>query len=125
MSRLDAHLQQILNCIQQKDGNRLKLFFVLDLDNVQPEYREAYNQLYQDLNNTYPTSKNAALSTKVKQFMPSDALGSFHTSFTDSIVLYLRYLRDYLSNDNLTKAESIERLVKYVRNSFTLEVSVD
>jgi len=116
MSRIDTHLQLVLSCLQQKDGNRLKQSFPLDLDNVPANSRQAFEQLHQELNSNFPAGNNASLATKVKQFMPSNQLDTFHGPFTDSVIQYLKYLRDYLSNDNLAKAESIEKLVTYVRS---------
>lgn len=116
-STVDAFLGQILHSVSQRDGQRLIGFIVLDFDSLPEDRRQPYGDLHNELNQRYPAIKDAALSTKVKQALPADQLLSCHSAFTESIIQYFRYVRDYVNDSALLKARKIEKLTRSVQIS--------
>jgi len=113
-STVDAFLGQILHSVSQRDGQRLTSFIILDFDSLPEDRRQPYGDLHNELNQRYPATKDAALSTKVRQALPPDQLLSCHSAFTESIVQYFRYVRDYVNDSALLKARKIEKLTRSV-----------
>ena len=113
-SVVDAFLGQILHSVSSRDGQRLTSFIVLDFDSLPAERRQPYGDLHIEVNQRYPTTKDAALSAKVKQALPADQLSSCHSAFTESIIQYFRYVRDYVNDSALLKARKIEKLTRSV-----------
>lgn len=123
-STIDSFLGQILQSVNQRDGQRLTSFIILDFDSLSADRRQPYGDLHTELNQRYPVTKDAALSTKVKQALPADQLLSCHAAFTESIVQYFRYVRDYVNDSALLKARKIEKLTRhdscpFLTSSFT------
>lgn len=113
-SKLNEFLTHILKCLRQKDGQQLTTTIVLDFTSLPPESQQPYSILHDELNSHFPRGGDEALATKVRQTISSDEFGGFHSSFTESIIQYFRYLRDFSATDDLEKAKSIRQLTRYV-----------
>lgn len=111
-SMLDAFLNEIITSIKAKDGHRITDLIQLDFENLDPSRQKPYADLNSELNNRFPRANDGGLSTRCKELLPQNILGSFHSSFTESLIQYFRYLRDFATIDNLTKALEIRRLTR-------------
>lgn len=109
---LDEFLNAILNSIKAKDGHGITNLIQLDFENLEPSRQQSYADLNAELNNKFPRGNDAGLSARCKEALPQNILGGFHSSFSESLVQYFRYLRDFTSADNLSKALEIRQLTR-------------
>jgi hypothetical protein len=112
-SILDSFLTEIVSSIRSKNGQRIAELIQLDFDSLPPERQKPYAELNAELNTQYPASSNDSdLVTRCKSVLSQDEFGSFSSPFSDSIVHYFRYLRDFTTADNRAKALKIRQLTR-------------
>ncbi|KAK5464740.1 hypothetical protein LTS15_001302 [Exophiala xenobiotica] len=107
---LDSFLTVIIDSIRSKNGQRITELIQLDFDSLPPERRTSYADLNAELNRTYPPEKDGELSARCQRDLSHDEFGLFSITFSDSIVQYFRYLRDFTTADNQAKASKIRQL---------------
>lgn len=118
-SILDSFLTEIVSSIRSKNGQRIAELIQLDFDSLPPGRQKPYAELNAELNAQYPASSNdSQLVTRCKAVLSQDEFGSFSPPFSDSIVHYFRYLRDFTTADNRAKASKIRQLTRYVDNPY-------
>lgn len=110
MTILDTFLQQILSALSSKNGTALIDLLALDLNSLPGDLQKPYNDLHSFLNQQYPSSKDAELSTKIKSALPSASFATFQLPFSELLNQYFRYLRDFTSTTNLQKARLVRQL---------------
>ncbi len=120
---LDSFLAVIVDSIRSKNGQRITELIQLDFDSLPPEQRTLYADLNGELNRTYPPEKDGELSARCQRDLSQDEFGLFSITFSDSIVQYFRYLRDFTSADNQAKASKIRQLTRFV--DLLLQVRLD
>lgn len=112
-SILDSFLTDIVSSIRSKNGQRIAELIQVDFDSLPPERQKPYAELNAELNTQYPASSNdSQLVTRCKNVLSQDEFGSFSSPFSDSIVHYFRYLRDFTTADNRAKALKIRQLTR-------------
>ena len=111
-SMLDSFLNEILNSLRAKDGHRITDLIQLDFESMDPSRQKPYADLNAELNQRFRQGNDAGLSKHCKDALPQDELGSFHSSFSESIIQYFRYLRDFATADNQSKAYEIRQLTR-------------
>ena len=109
---IETFLGQILQAVTSHQGSHIADLLVLNFDNLAPAQQKPYGDLHNELNQRYPPSNDAPLSTKVKKALPSEQLKATHSSFCEAIIQYFRYVRDFPNDSGLMKARKIERLTK-------------
>lgn len=110
MTILDTFLQQILSALSSRNGTALIDLLALDLNSLPTDLQKPYNNLHSFLNQQYPASKDAELSSKIKASLPSTSFATFQIPFSELLNQYFRYLRDFASTSNLQKAKLIRQL---------------
>jgi hypothetical protein len=111
-SVLESFLTEILASLRSKNGHRITELIQLDFDSLPPSRQKPYADLNQELNTNYPPSNDGGLVVRCKNALSQDEFGTFSTAFSDSIVHYFRYLRDYSTADNPAKASKIRQLTR-------------
>lgn len=115
MSMIDSFLHLIQKSISDRNASKLLEFIVLNFDSIPADRRGSFQNLHQELNNQYPVSKSdSALSDRVKKSLTRNVLGGCHSGFSELIVIYFRYVRDFPGDSPLVKAKKIEKLTRYV-----------
>ncbi|KAL2408596.1 hypothetical protein ABEF93_005356 [Exophiala dermatitidis] len=109
-SALDSFLAEIINSVRNKNGARITELIQLDFDSLAPERQKAYGDLNQQLNRQFPPTNDGELAARCKNALPQDEFGTFSTTFSESIIQYFRYLRDFTTADNQAKASKIRQL---------------
>ncbi|KAL6247026.1 hypothetical protein RBB50_006333 [Rhinocladiella similis] len=107
---LDSFLTVIIDSIRSKNGQRITELIQLDFGSLPPERQKPYADLNAELNRSYPREKDGELSARCQRELSQDELGLFSITFSDSIVQYFRYLRDFTTADNHAKASKIRQL---------------
>lgn len=107
---IDSFLGQILQSIATGDGQRATEFLVLNLDALPPSQQKPYNDLYAELNAHFPSTKDGALSTKIRSILSTDVLRGSSNPFCEAIASYFRYVRNFFDDSSLTKARKIEKI---------------
>ncbi|KIX99710.1 uncharacterized protein Z520_04346 [Fonsecaea multimorphosa CBS 102226] len=110
VSLLNSFLTEIVDSIRSKNGQRITDLIQLDFDSLSPERQKPYSELNQELNRAHPPERDGDLVARCKQTVSPDEFGSFSTSFSECIIQYFRYLRDFTSADNQAKATKIRQL---------------
>ncbi|KIW80692.1 hypothetical protein Z517_07308 [Fonsecaea pedrosoi CBS 271.37] len=110
VSLLSSFLTDIVDSIRTKNGQRITDLIQLDFDSLSPERQKPYSDLNQELNRVHPPERDGELVARCKQTVSQDEFGSFSTSFSECIIQYFRYLRDFTSADNQAKATKIRQL---------------
>ncbi|OAP56455.1 hypothetical protein AYL99_09634 [Fonsecaea erecta] len=110
VSLLNSFLTEIVDSIRNKNGQRITDLIQLDFDRLSPERQKPYSDLNQELNRDHPPERDGELVARCKQTVSQDEFGSFSTSFSECIIQYFRYLRDFTSADNQAKATKIRQL---------------
>ncbi len=116
-SGLDAFLTEIVESIRKKNGSRITDLFQLDFDSLTPARRKPYEDLNQELNQKYAPGNDGGLTNRVKRPFSQDEFGIFSNSFSECVLSYFRYLRDFSTADNQAKATKIRQLTRYVHRS--------
>ncbi|KAJ4522111.1 hypothetical protein HRR81_001543 [Exophiala dermatitidis] len=111
-SALDSFLAEIINSVRNKNGARITELIQLDFDSLAPERQKAYGDLNQQLNRQFPPTNDGELVARCKNALPQDEFGTFSTTFSESIIQYFRYLRDFTTADNQAKASKIRQLTR-------------
>lgn len=111
-SLLDVFLNEILASIKAKNGHRITDLIQLDFENLEPSRQKPYSDLNAELNSRFPRDNDAGLSARCKEVLPQNILGGFQSSFSESLIQYFRYLRDFTTADNLSKALEIRHLTR-------------
>lgn len=109
---LDSFLTEIVSCIRSKNGQRITELIHLDFDSLPPERQKPYADLNGELNGSYPPANDGDLAARCKRDLSQDDFGTFSTPFSESIIQYFRYLRDFTTADNLAKASKIRQLTR-------------
>ncbi|KIW46929.1 uncharacterized protein PV06_02549 [Exophiala oligosperma] len=107
---LDSFLTVIIDSIRSKNGQRITELIQLDIGSLPPERQKPYADLNSELNRNYPPEKDGELSARCHRDLSQDEFGLFSITFSDSIVHYFRYLRDFTTADNHAKASKIRQL---------------
>ncbi|OQU99458.1 hypothetical protein CLAIMM_05089 [Cladophialophora immunda] len=110
VSLLNSFLTEIVDSIRTKNGQRITDLIQLDFDSLSPERQKPYADLNQELNRAHPPERDGELVARCKQTVSQDEFGAFSTSFSECIIQYFRYLRDFTSADNQAKATKIRQL---------------
>ncbi|KAJ9610757.1 hypothetical protein H2200_005534 [Cladophialophora chaetospira] len=110
VSGLESFLNEIVDSIRSKNGTRITDLFQLDFDSLTPARRKPYGDLNQELNQNYPPGNDGGLTTRCKQPFSQDEFGIFSNSFSECVIQYFRYLRDFATADNQSKATKIRQL---------------
>lgn len=111
-SVLDSFLTDIIASIRSKNGQRITDLIQLDFDSLPPARQKPYSDLNQELNQKYPPGNDGDLVARCKQPLSQDEFGIFSNSFSECIIQYFRYLRDFSTADNQTKATKIRQLTR-------------
>jgi hypothetical protein len=111
-SMLNSFLTEIVNSLRAKDGHRITDLIQLDFENIEPSRQKPYADLNTELNAKYRRGSDSGLSKQCKDALAQDEFGSFHSAFTDSLIQYFRYLRDFTTADNQSKAFEIRQLTR-------------
>ena len=111
-SVLESFNAEIVNCVRNKGGQRITDLIQLDFDSLPPNRQKPYAELNQELNQKFPPGNDAGFVSKYKQFFSQDEFGIFSISFSECIIQYFRYLRDFSTADNQTKAIKIRQLTR-------------
>ncbi|KIW66097.1 hypothetical protein PV04_08301 [Phialophora macrospora] len=109
-SVLDSFLTEIVDSVRNKTAQRITDLIQLDFDALSPDRRKPYSDLNQELNQKYPPGGDGGLVARCKQSLSQEEFGVFSNSFTECIIQYFRYLRDFSRADNQTKATKIRQL---------------
>ncbi|ETI25477.1 hypothetical protein G647_02250 [Cladophialophora carrionii CBS 160.54] len=109
-SVLDSFLTEIVDSVRHKTAQRITDLIQLDFDALSPERRKPYSDLNQELNQRYPPGSDGPLVARCKQSLPQEEFGVFSNSFSECVIQYFRYLRDFSTADNQTKATKIRQL---------------
>lgn len=120
---LDSFLTVIIDSIRSKNGQRITELIQLDIGSLPPERQKPYADLNSELNRNYPPEKDGELSARCHRDLSQDEFGLFSITFSDSIVHYFRYLRDFTTADNHAKASKIRQLTRYVHRRCLLSLS--
>lgn len=118
---LDSFLTVIVDSIRSKNGQRVTELIQLDFQSLSPERQRPYGDLNKELNSNYTPNNDEGLVARCKRDISSDEFGAFSTPFSDSVVQYFRYLRDFTTADNQAKALKIRQLTRCV----TIPIIVD
>lgn len=110
---LDSFLTEIVTCVQRKNGGGITDLIQLDFDSLPPDRQKPYADLNQELNRIYPSSNDEGLVTRCKAVVSPDEFGTFSTPFSDAIIHYFRYLRDFTTADDRQKAGKIRQLTRF------------
>jgi hypothetical protein len=111
---LDSFLSVIIDSIRSKNGRRIAELIQLDFESLSPDRQKPYADLNGELNRHFRSGNDEDLVTRCKRDVSQDEFGSFSTPFSDSIVQYFRYLRDFTTADNQAKAIKIRQLTRCV-----------
>ncbi|EXJ86803.1 hypothetical protein A1O3_03757 [Capronia epimyces CBS 606.96] len=109
-SALDSFLAEIIASVRNKNGERITDLIQLDFDSLSPDRQKPYADLNQELNRNFPAANDAGLIAQCKKALPHEEFGTFSTTFSESIIQYFRYLRDFTTADNQAKASKIRQL---------------
>ena len=110
---LDSFLTEIVDSIRSKNGQRITDLIQLDFDSLTPERQTPYSNLNRELNSNFPLGSDGDLVSRCKRALSQDEFGIFSNSFSECIIQYFRYLRDFSTADNQTKATKIRQLTRY------------
>jgi hypothetical protein len=110
---LNSFLTTIVGSVRARDGQRVTDLIQLDFESLAPAQQKPYADLNQELNQTFPPPRDEGLVEKCKSSISSDEFGSFSNSFSECVIQYFRYLRDFATIDNQTKATKIRRLTRW------------
>lgn len=111
-----AFLNEILSSIRAKDGHRITDLIQLDFENLDASRQKPYAALNAELNAKFPAGNDVGLVERCKQSLPQSELGGFHSAFSESLIQYFRYLRDFATANNQSKAQEIRHLTRSVIN---------
>lgn len=111
---IDTFLHLTLQSISNRDAQRLLEFIVLNFDAIPEDKRQPFQNLHVELNNQYPPNSDSALPERVKKSLTQSVLSGCHAPFSELIVIYFRYVRDFPGDSPLIKAKKIEKLTRYV-----------
>ncbi|KIX03432.1 uncharacterized protein Z518_06984 [Rhinocladiella mackenziei CBS 650.93] len=109
-SVLDSFLTEIVDSIQTKNGQRITELIQLDFESLSPARQKPYADLNRELNDNYPPGSDGELVSRCKKDLSQDEFGTFSSPFSESIIQYFRYLRDFTTADNQAKASKIRQL---------------
>ncbi|EXJ88017.1 hypothetical protein A1O1_04944 [Capronia coronata CBS 617.96] len=109
-SALDSFLTEIIASVRGKNGGRITELIQLDFDSLTPDRQKPYADLNQELNRNFPPANDGGLVSRCRNALPQDEFGTFSTTFSESIIQYFRYLRDFTTADNQSKASKIRQL---------------
>lgn len=109
---LDSFLAEIVSSVRNKNGERITELIQLDFDSLTPDRQKPYADLNQELNSNFPPTNDGGLVARCKNALPQDEFGTFSTTFSESIIQYFRYLRDFTTADNQAKASKIRQLTR-------------
>jgi len=109
-SLLNDFLKNVVDSIRSKNGQRVTQLIQLDFEGMNLEQQKPYSNLNAQLNAQFPRDNDAGLVDHCKQAISSEEFGSFSSSFSDSIIHYFRYVRDFTTADNQQKAFEIRHL---------------
>ena len=110
-SLLDSFLTEIVDSIRCKNGRRITDLIQLDFESLGPERQRSYSDLNRELQK-YPPGNDGDLVARCKQPLSQDEFGIFSNSFSECIIQYFRYLRDFSTADNQTKATKVRQLTR-------------
>jgi len=113
-SLLDSFLTEIVTSLRSKNGVRISELIQLDFEGLSTERQQPYADLNGELNSNYARGNDAELVQQCKRAIAQHEFGSFATAFSESILLYFRYLRDFTTADNQAKASEIRQLTRCV-----------
>ncbi|RMZ87576.1 hypothetical protein DV736_g5193, partial [Chaetothyriales sp. CBS 134916] len=109
-SLLTTFLSDITASLKNKNGQRIAELIHLDVERLQPDRQRPYVELNAELNSQYPKDSDEDLSERCRSAVPVDEFNTFTAPFSECLVKYFRYLRDFTSSDNLTRALEIRSL---------------
>ncbi|RMZ75336.1 hypothetical protein DV737_g5356, partial [Chaetothyriales sp. CBS 132003] len=110
MSLLATFLSDITASLRSKNGHRVAELIHLDVERLPPDRQRPYVQLNTELNSQYPKDNDEALLERCRSAVPDDEFTTFTPPFSECLVRYFRYLRDFTSSENLTRALEIRSL---------------
>ncbi|RMZ75143.1 hypothetical protein DV738_g5642, partial [Chaetothyriales sp. CBS 135597] len=110
MSLLATFLSDITTSLRNKNGHRVAELIHLDVERLPPDRQQPYVLLNAELNSQYPKHNDEALSERCRSAVPDGEFSTFTAPFSECLVRYFRYLRDFTSSDNLTRALEIRSL---------------
>ncbi len=109
---LDSFFSTIVESIRSKNGLRITELIQLDFASLPPARQKPYGDLNAELNQHYPAGNDEGLVARCRKEVSYDEFGPFSTSFSESIIQYFRYLRDFATADNQAKASKIRQLTR-------------
>jgi hypothetical protein len=111
-SGLNSFISEITNSVRNKNGQVITNLIQIDLDSLPPQRQQSYLSIHNELKRDFPASNDQGLVTKCKEAVSQDEFSFFSHSFSECLVQYFRYLRDFPSLDNLKKATQIRQLTR-------------
>ena len=112
MSLLNTFLTDITVSLRSKNGQRITELIYLDVESLPRDRQQPYVQLNAELNSQFPKGNDSAMSERCRAAVPDEEFSTFTSPFSECLVRYFRYLRDFTSSDNLSRALEIRNLTR-------------
>jgi uncharacterized protein (UPF0305 family) len=113
-SQLDRFLELTAQFIHHKNGESLKAMFVVDFDHINENQRRSYEGLNKELLEKYPEGRDGTLEERCSKAFAKGTPDGQWNSFTSLMVVYLRFVREYLTYSLRDKLFKVKDIAKYV-----------